>query len=99
MEVWEYGIFFSLTKLAWSVAVCWVIFACHYGYGGVVNSILSAKSYIPLTRLSFCAYLVHPPLMVAVNYLQEALFHGTLITLVIFFFLVNKNKKQKITRQ
>lgn len=82
MEVWEYAIFFSLTKLAWAVAVAWVIFACHHGYGGIVNSILSRKAYLPITRLSFCAYLVHPAMMVIYYFLQEGLFHATILTLV-----------------
>lgn len=82
MEVWEYALFFSLTKLAWAVAVAWVIFACHHGYGGIVNSILSRKAYLPITRLSFCAYLVHPAMMVIYYFLQEGLFHATILTLV-----------------
>ncbi|XP_058971592.2 nose resistant to fluoxetine protein 6-like [Pocillopora verrucosa] len=51
-----YGI---LKRFAWSLAIAWVIFACQSGLGGLVNRILSARFWIPLSRLTYCAYLVH----------------------------------------
>ena len=83
METFEYAIFFSVSRFTWPLAIAWVIFACHYGYGGFVNSILSCKSYVPITRLSYVAYLIHPVIMIWYLYTQEVLFHGTLVTLVI----------------
>lgn len=53
----------SFHRLAWSVAVGWLIFACVHGYGGPVNRILSWRVFIPLSRLTYVIYLVH------VNYL------------------------------
>ncbi|XP_059484131.1 uncharacterized protein LOC132201727 [Neocloeon triangulifer] len=50
-------------RLGWSVGVSWVIWACVNGYGGPVDSILSWKYFLPLSKLSFCAYLVHMDLM------------------------------------
>ncbi|XP_020622131.1 nose resistant to fluoxetine protein 6-like [Orbicella faveolata] len=52
-----YGMF---SRFAWSLALAWVIFACHRGLGGLVNRILSARFWIPLSRLTYCAYLIHP---------------------------------------
>ncbi|XP_065065008.1 nose resistant to fluoxetine protein 6-like [Rhopilema esculentum] len=54
----------SLSRLTWSVALSWVIFACHTGVGGLVNSILSWRAFIPLSRLTFGAYLLHPLVMI-----------------------------------
>jgi len=51
-----YGTF---ARCAWSLALAWVIFACHRGLGGLVDKILSARFWIPLSRLTYCAYLVH----------------------------------------
>jgi len=51
-----YGTF---SRCTWSLALAWVIFACHRGLGGLVNKILSAGFWIPLSRLTYCAYLVH----------------------------------------
>ena len=33
---------------------------------GVVNSFLSIKSFVPLTRLSYCAYLIHPCMILTI---------------------------------
>ncbi|XP_065345174.1 nose resistant to fluoxetine protein 6-like [Cloeon dipterum] len=49
----------SLHKLGWALGVGWVIWACVNGYGGPVNSILSWKFFLPLSKLSFAFYLVH----------------------------------------
>lgn len=82
METYEYGLFFSMTRLTWSMSIGWIIFACHYGYGGIINTILSCKSYIPLNRISYSCYLIHPPIMVYFLFSQRTLFHADLLTLV-----------------
>ncbi|XP_065346673.1 nose resistant to fluoxetine protein 6-like [Cloeon dipterum] len=53
----------ALHRLGWASGLSWVVWACVNGYGGPVNSILSWKYFIPLSKLSFCAYLVHMDLM------------------------------------
>ncbi|XP_020606704.1 nose resistant to fluoxetine protein 6-like [Orbicella faveolata] len=52
-------IYGTFSRCAWSLALAWVIFACHRGLGGLVDRILSARFWIPLSRLTYCAYLVH----------------------------------------
>ncbi|KDR21236.1 Nose resistant to fluoxetine protein 6 [Zootermopsis nevadensis] len=47
----------------WSLGVGWIIIACESNYGGVIHSMLSWKLFQPLSRLTFCMYLVHMPLM------------------------------------
>jgi len=51
-----YGTF---ARFSLSLALAWVIFACHRGLGGLVDKILSARFWMPLSRLTYCAYLVH----------------------------------------
>ncbi|XP_055914238.1 nose resistant to fluoxetine protein 6-like [Eupeodes corollae] len=46
-------------RVSWSIALAWIVFACHFGYGGKVNSILSHPCWQPLGRLTYCLYLVH----------------------------------------
>lgn len=58
-------IYGTLSRFAWSLALAWVIFACHNGLGGLVNKLLSARFWIPLSRLTYCAYLVHPIIIFA----------------------------------
>jgi hypothetical protein len=37
METFEYALFFSMTRFTWPLSVAWIIYACHYGYGGEIT--------------------------------------------------------------
>lgn len=52
--------YMAVHRSVWAIAVGWVIYACVTGYGGFVNRLLCWKVFIPLSRLTYCAYLVHP---------------------------------------
>merc|ERR1712004_261315 len=49
----------AFQRLAWSLALSWVIFACTKGYGGPVNDFLAWPVFAPLSRLTYCCYLIH----------------------------------------
>ncbi|KAI8045768.1 hypothetical protein M5D96_001956, partial [Drosophila gunungcola] len=51
--------YYTLTTVGWSMALCWVIFACMHGYGGLANSFLSSPLWQPLSRLSYSVYIWH----------------------------------------
>lgn len=51
--------FVTLTRVAWPLALVWIVFACKYGYGGMANSFLSSPMWQPLSKLSYCAYIFH----------------------------------------
>ena len=51
--------YLMLDRFTWSVGVALMVFACHNGYGWIVNDFLSMKIWIPLSRLTYSAYLVH----------------------------------------
>ncbi len=42
------------------LALMWLTLVCLVGRGGMVNSFLSSSLWLPLSRLTYCAYLVHP---------------------------------------
>jgi len=50
----------SLSRLTWALAVAWVIFACQNKFGGLVQNFLSWRAFMPLSRLTYGAYLIHP---------------------------------------
>ncbi|GFG29906.1 hypothetical protein Cfor_09924 [Coptotermes formosanus] len=54
------AIYSSLSHTAWALALSWIVIACSTGYGGYVNKILSASFLYPFSRVTYCAYLVHP---------------------------------------
>ncbi|KAH8280767.1 hypothetical protein KR054_010700, partial [Drosophila jambulina] len=57
--VLEGALFYTLTRIGWPLALCWVVFACVQGYGGLANSFLSYSLWQPLSRLSYSAYIWH----------------------------------------
>ncbi|KAG1681479.1 Nose resistant to fluoxetine protein 6 [Nymphon striatum] len=65
--------YYVLSRTAWAIGVSWVIFACVHGYGGFVNTFLSWKALIPLSRLTYCAYLIHPVVMYFFYYTRHTL--------------------------
>ncbi|KAK8406207.1 hypothetical protein O3P69_007137 [Scylla paramamosain] len=48
----------GLHRLAWGVAVAWMVFACHMGYGGPINSLLGHPIWQPLSRLTYSIFLI-----------------------------------------
>ncbi|KAK3086996.1 hypothetical protein FSP39_000145 [Pinctada imbricata] len=55
--------YLTVHRTVWGACVCWVVFACATGNGGFINTLLSWEAFIPLARLTYCAYLIHPILM------------------------------------
>ncbi|KAL5012245.1 hypothetical protein ScPMuIL_010796 [Solemya velum] len=57
------AIYNALHRSVWAFGVAWLIFSCATGHGGIINSFLSWGAFIPLSRLTYCAYLVHPTVL------------------------------------
>ncbi|KAH8386780.1 hypothetical protein KR093_002451, partial [Drosophila rubida] len=55
----EDALYYTLTRLGWPLALCWVVFACMQGYGGMANSFLSCPLWQPLSKLSYSIYVWH----------------------------------------
>ncbi|XP_014779796.1 nose resistant to fluoxetine protein 6 [Octopus bimaculoides] len=76
----------AVHRNVWAVSVGWVIYACCTGYGGFVNTILSWKAFIPLSRLTYCAYLVHPVVIYLFYLNQKYPLYITNFNIVFLFF-------------
>ncbi|KAI9559818.1 hypothetical protein GHT06_013825 [Daphnia sinensis] len=48
-----------LHRAAWALALAWTIVACIHGYGGFIDRFLSWSGFLPLSRLTYCVYLIH----------------------------------------
>lgn len=57
------SVYGGLHRLAWALALAWVILACAKGVGGPVNTVLSWHLWTPLNRMSYTIYLVHMTIM------------------------------------
>ncbi|XP_060590858.1 O-acyltransferase like protein-like isoform X2 [Ruditapes philippinarum] len=75
----------ATSRTAWGISVAWVIFACATGYGGPVNSLLSWRGIIPLSRLTYCAYLVHPIVMSLYFYSRKTMMYWYDLNLIYLF--------------
>ena len=62
----ENVLYIMFSKFSWSLGLALLIFACHYGYGGPINWFLSMKIWIPLSRISYNAYLLHPFILMVI---------------------------------
>ena len=52
--------YYMLSRTIYSVGIALVIYACHNGFGDIINSFLPWSFWVPLSRLTFMAYLYHP---------------------------------------
>ncbi|XP_026849662.1 nose resistant to fluoxetine protein 6 [Drosophila persimilis] len=59
LPVVEEAFYLTLSRIAWPLGLCWVVFACIHGYGGPANSFLSSPLWQPLSKLSYSAYIFH----------------------------------------
>ncbi|WAR14840.1 NRF6-like protein [Mya arenaria] len=69
----EQGAYEALARPVWAMCVGWVIYACATGYGGPVSDFLSWKGFVPLSRVTFLVYLIHPVLMVLAVYTRRTM--------------------------
>merc|ERR1712136_233434 len=49
----------SVNRPSWSFCLSWIVIACSCGYGGYVTSLLDWPIFMPLSKLTYSAYLVH----------------------------------------
>lgn len=73
-EVHMAALYSATSRTIWALSLAWITFACITGNGGVVNNFLSAKIWIPLSRLTHCAYLIHPIVMAVLYGSREQTF-------------------------
>lgn len=94
------AIYAAFGHSAWGLALAWITTACCWGYAGPVNSLLSFRGFLPLSRLTYCAYLIHPVVMVFIsfqldgpihmhNYIVLVTFLGNLVTSFLLSFIVS----------
>ncbi|KAK2576733.1 hypothetical protein KPH14_005386 [Odynerus spinipes] len=75
----------SLSHSAWALGLSWIVVACSTGYGGYVNRILSAPLLYPFSRVTYCAYLIHPMIIRLTAMNLDSPFHLGKDTVMITF--------------
>ncbi|ESP03530.1 hypothetical protein LOTGIDRAFT_237644 [Lottia gigantea] len=72
---WVQSLYESLGRPVFAACVAWVIFACHRKRGGLINDVLSWNGIIPLSRLTYACYLLHPTVMMIKVFNQRHLIY------------------------
>lgn len=71
--------------LAWGFALMWITLSCCWGLAKPINSLLSYNGFYPLSRLTYCTYLIHPTIMMITSFQCESplhLAHGIVVGLL-----------------
>lgn len=84
-SAFEAAAYNSLSRTVWAIGLAWVIFACSTHNGGWVNTLLSWKPFSPLARLTYCAYLLHPMILIMAEYSARATFPYDDVTMILRF--------------
>ena len=50
----------ATARVLWGAGLFWLTIVCITRQGGLINAFLSAPAWLPTSRLTYCAYLVHP---------------------------------------
>ena len=80
----ENVVYYIFSRFTWALGLALLVFICHNGYGGVVNSFLSMNFWVPLSRLTFNAYLVHPIILTVIFSSVREPLHYTDITMAVY---------------
>ncbi len=80
----ENVLYMTFSRFSWGVGLAFIIFACHNGYGGLINTFLSLKMWTPLARMTYNAYLVHLIIIQIVYGQLQSAIHLTDITMAIY---------------
>jgi peptidoglycan/LPS O-acetylase OafA/YrhL len=65
----------SLGHTVWGLSLAWITVACCSGYGGPAGALLKFKLFLPLSRLTYCAYLIHPVYMCLTSFVLDGPLH------------------------
>ncbi|XP_063985801.1 nose resistant to fluoxetine protein 6-like [Diachasmimorpha longicaudata] len=78
-------VFVALFRTVWSIGIAWIVFACVNNYGGIINSLLSLKAWLPGSKLTYCAYLLNPLIIQSYFLIGEVTLHVDFIPNLVLF--------------
>ncbi|XP_017880967.1 nose resistant to fluoxetine protein 6-like [Ceratina calcarata] len=60
-------LYVSVTRTAWGLGIAWLVLMCITNHGGILNKFLTLRAWVPLGRLTYCAYLINPFIIVSLH--------------------------------
>ncbi|KAG8193741.1 hypothetical protein JTE90_005039 [Oedothorax gibbosus] len=84
---WSVSVAYATSsRTVWTIGVAWITVVCYAGYGGTINDILSWHGFIPLSRLTYLAYLIHPLLMyLYASYIRSPVHFSQYVLVYLYF--------------
>ncbi|XP_070170654.1 nose resistant to fluoxetine protein 6 isoform X2 [Polyergus mexicanus] len=80
------SIYAALAHTAWAMAVAFIVIQCCTGSARMIDSLLSLRLMYPLSRLTYCTYLVHPVIMMITSTQMDGPLHlHNGIVLIVYF--------------
>ncbi|XP_037037502.1 O-acyltransferase like protein [Bradysia coprophila] len=67
--------YISLGHTAWGFALIWITLSCKWGLAQPINDFLSYPAFLPLSRLTYCTYLLHPITQVVTSFQMQGPLH------------------------
>lgn len=84
-DVWAEAVYNALARIAWGVAIGWLVIAAAFNRSGLVGSFLSWPLWSVVARVSYSAYLLHPLVFLFYAQTSRRPFHMTDITVIFMF--------------
>ncbi|XP_022244612.1 O-acyltransferase like protein-like [Limulus polyphemus] len=79
------AVYACVSRFVWTLGLSWVVVACTNGYGGTINSLLSWKFYIPLSRVSYMVFLLHPAFIIFFSgHYRSTLYYSSCLVFYLF---------------
>uniref|UniRef100_A0A6B2E986 Putative conserved secreted protein n=1 Tax=Phlebotomus kandelakii TaxID=1109342 RepID=A0A6B2E986_9DIPT len=69
------AMYVSLGHSAWGLSLMWMTLSCFWGHATTISNFLSSRVFLPLSRLTYCTYLVHPMIMMITSFQMESPIH------------------------
>ncbi|TMW51935.1 hypothetical protein DOY81_002997, partial [Sarcophaga bullata] len=65
----------SIGHTAFGLGLIWMVLSCCWNLSPTMNRILSYRCLWPLSRLTYCTYLIHPVIMLITAYRMDGTVH------------------------
>ncbi|KAG0411705.1 hypothetical protein HPB47_011154, partial [Ixodes persulcatus] len=78
----------SLHRSAWALGLAWLVYASDSNRGGLLNRTLSWRVWVPLSRLTYAVYLIHPIVLFFQFWTIRERIYGSHLTMV-YLYLCN----------
>ncbi|XP_061397513.1 uncharacterized protein LOC133333201 [Musca vetustissima] len=76
----------SIAHTGFGAALIWIVLSCCWNLSPTMNRILSYRCLWPLSRLTYCAYLIHPVIMLITGYQMDGTIHLNPYFITVIFF-------------